>query len=106
MGGRIPKSAQRAINKANAQRAASVLIQAAQVANISTPRMMQLGVTPRSIMNMHEVFFNGEKQLLCTYANVGEGKIIRWNRGIGNRPAKGAVLEEVYGKVEIRRRVL
>lgn len=104
MGGRIPKSAQRAIDKANQQRKLSEITRQAAAAGIPIPRMMSIDTTPRSIMNMHEVYFNGEKQMLCTYVNVTEGKIIRWKEGTGMQPNRKAGQETCLGKVEIRRR--
>ncbi len=104
MGGRIPKSAQKAIDKANRERAEN--IKRAEFANaaLPIPRMMN-HLTPRGIANMHEVYFNGELQHLCTLANVDKGVIHRWTHGKGNRPAKDANIEELYGKVEIKRRI-
>jgi hypothetical protein len=104
MGGRIPKSAQRAIDKANQQRRIFETAQTAAARGVTTPRKMEVGVTPRGTMNMFEVYFNDEKQLLCTLADVDSGTIRRWNAGAGNRPAKGAVQELLQGKVEIRPR--
>ncbi len=105
MGGRIPKSAQLAIDKANRNRQVSLAAKGEQIAALPTPRVMDVARTPRSIINLYDVFFNGEKQTLCTYANVDEGRIIRWSSGKGHRPLKGAELVQDLGKVEIRRKV-
>lgn len=104
MGSRIPKGAQRAIDKANRQRQLMAVAKVESIASVPPPRLMALGITPRNIMNMHDVFFNGEKQTLCVLADVEKGTIIRWDRGKNNRPAPDAKQEQLYGKVEIRRK--
>jgi hypothetical protein len=105
MGGRIPKRAQREIDKANIASAARRTKHLDAIANVPVPRVMDSN-TPRNIMNLHEVYFNDELQMLCTVADVNAGCIIRWNKGKGNHPAKDAELERLFGKVEIRRKRL
>jgi len=102
---RIPKSAQRAIDKANRQRDLERLAQVERLASLPVPRRMDVNFTPRSIINLHDVFFNGEKQTLCVMADAVKGIIHRWSHGTGHRPGKGAVIQELQGKVEIRRKV-
>ncbi len=102
MGGRIPKSAQRAIDKANRMRSATLGMQMAERRAMPAPRRMALNETPRSLMNQYDVYFNDELQMLCVVADVDKGMIGRWKSGRGNRPDKNSGLEELYGKVEIR----
>ncbi len=106
MGGHIPKSAQRALDKANKASAARLIEKKAEVATLPLPRFMAVGMTPRNIINMHEVYFNGERQQLCTIADVDKGFIRRWMHGKGNVPAKDSPSEDCFGKVEIKRRIL
>jgi hypothetical protein len=106
MGGRIPKSAQKAIDKANQQRRLFQITREAAARSIPVPRVMATNVTPRHIANLFDVYFNDELQLLCTLANVDKGMIRRYTSGFGNRPDKGSPIEELYGKVEIRRKTL
>jgi hypothetical protein len=74
----------------------------AKFAAMAAPRFMSLASTPRNIINMYDVYFNGEKQRLCTVADVGNGMIRRWMYGTGNVPAKDSPTEDLFGKVEIR----
>lgn len=106
MGNRIPKKAQRLIDKANRATQDRRINTEIKQAIIPVPRVMAMGMTPRHIMNLFDVYLNGEKQTLCTLANVDKGLVRRWDKGIGHTPLKGAVQEEVFGKVEIRRRPL
>jgi porphobilinogen deaminase len=103
---RIPKSAQRAIDKANKASAAR-LSQIKEVQEtIPLPREMDVIRTPRGVMNLHDVYFNDELQRLCVFASVGMGCIRRWSSGKGHVPDKDAKIEELRGKVEIRRKKL
>jgi hypothetical protein len=98
----MPKRAQRAIDKANQSRDARLSEQYKHRMALPVPRMMSLNLTPRNIINMYDIFFNGEKQHLCIYADVNKGMIRRWSHGKGNRPDKDAFREDCYGTVEIR----
>lgn len=98
----IPKRAQRAIDAANKARAKVEVERVAKVAALPPIRFMALNVTPRPIINLHDVYFNGVKQHLCLIADVDNGMIRRWLYGKGNRPAEGSPYEDVFGKVEIK----
>jgi hypothetical protein len=99
---RIPKKAQRAIDAANRAREQQKSRQYERFAALPPMRFMSLHQTPRNIINMYDVFFNGEKQRLCTIADVGQGMIRRWKYGTGSVPAPGSPTEDLFGKVEIR----
>lgn len=102
--GHIPKSAQRAIDKANRDRAKMARVRDQVAAQLPVPRVMAHGMTPQSIMNLFDVYLDGERQHLCTLANVDKGLIRRWCRGHAHLADKTGGQEEVYGKVEIRRK--
>jgi hypothetical protein len=52
---------------------------------------------------MWDVYFNGVKQHLCTYASSIEGKIVRYTHGRGNTPLSKQT-EELAGSVVIVRK--
>ncbi len=103
---RIPKKAQRAIDAANRAREKTKSDEFKRRAALPEMRFMSLTKTPRNIINMYDVFFNGEKQKLCTLADVGTGTIHRWRYGRGNVPIPGSPVDVLQGKVEIRLRAL
>lgn len=101
---RIPKKAQRAIDKANRESAAREVQRFEGAAEMPIPHELSIN-TPRAITNMHDIYFDGVKQKLCSYANAKLGTIIRWTRGNGHIADRSSPQEQLYGKVEIKRKV-
>lgn len=114
---RIPKSAQRHIDRLNKVRAdTAVALAAAAMARAArtplvdcpVPRYMSLDSTPRDVAAAHDVYLNGVKQRLCIVADMDKGFIKRYVAGVGNIPALNrhgkADTELLFGDVRIVRR--
>lgn len=98
---RIPKHAQRAIDKANRARQAQQPAAPAPAKPAGPPRRMEAGVTSPRICGMYDVFLDGVQQVRCKIADVDGGFVVRYIHGKGNRP-EGWETERLEGKVEIR----
>lgn len=99
----IPKSVQRKIDKYNGKTRVIHLSPEAEAKltkafETRTPQVLRQGDPG---CQRWEVYFNGVRQHLCTYASVTEGKIIRYTHGVGNK-AGTRQTEELFGDVEIR----
>lgn len=98
----IPKSAQRKID-------ASVRLRSTIGVPTSGPGTPQKEYVPRRLesgtpgQGLYEVFFNGQRQHLCTVADMDEGFITRYTRGTGNQPSTKET-ETLKGRVVIRRK--
>lgn len=113
--GYIPKGAQKRLNAISAMRkntlstlshmSAEVNRRVHEEAGGIIPRRMELGITPRHVVNAYDVYFNGKKQTLCTVADVDKGYIKRYIRGVGRKPVANKEgtydMETLFGKVEI-----
>lgn len=99
----IPKSAQRKIDKYNAKSrvirlSPEVEAKLVQTFENRTPQVLRQGDPG---CQRWAVYFNGERQHLCSYASVPEGKIVRYVSGMGNE-ANTRQTEVLFGTVEIR----
>lgn len=84
----IPKSAQRKINKYNSKTRAIRLSPEAEkkledAFNNRTPAVLRQGQPGAGLW---DIYFNGIKQHLCTFASVNEGCIVRYTHGKGSTP--------------------
>jgi hypothetical protein len=106
----VPKSALRQIAKLNKFRESIAASKPERTAEIPVPTVMSIEPgtrTPRSVINLHDVYFNGEKQTICCFADSTTGIIRRWTRRIDGRPYiadRSSPIEQLQGKVEIKRK--
>jgi len=107
MKSRIPKKAQRLIDacKSVSDKVSERVAIKLQV----IPTRMEVGVTPLSICNRFDVYFNGVKQTRCTVADTVEGYITRYAmyksydnlRPLANEQKHSPLTETLYGDVRI-----
>lgn len=99
----IPKSAQRKIDRYNRKRAEIVLSPKAQakLEQALAPPMQLRSGQPGS--RMWDVYFNGEKQNVCTFADRMLGRITRYKYSRGSTGI-GHETENLIGNVEFVKR--
>lgn len=100
----VPKSAQRKIDAANRAIRAMPHRVFDGVEKIAVPFVPEVLVAGQGGAQMWDVFFNGTKQHLCQHADTLQGYIVRYVRGVGNKPLTKDT-EKLFGVVEIRRKV-
>lgn len=101
----IPKSVQRKIdaqNRARSMHIASLIAAGVQVvaAEPFVPTLLNSG---QPGAGMWDVFLDGVKQHLCLRADAKLGYIVRYTRGVGNKPTTRET-EQMYGLVEFKRK--
>lgn len=73
------------------------------------PKRLDIKHHSQEYCKKFEVFFNGQKQRLCTEADVEKGYIVRYKLGIGNLPVANRAgeyeTERLQGRVEIKLKV-
>lgn len=100
----IPKSALRKIEAANRAIKAMPHRVFDSIDTIAVPFVPNILTAGQGGAQMWDVFFNGVKQHLCQHADCERGYIIRYVRGVGNKPLTQEV-EKLFGTVEIKRKV-
>lgn len=97
---RIPKSAQRKIDKYARMKALPTSNQKEVVEDFRTPMTLRQGDPG---VGKWDVYFNGERQTLCMYADARSGTIVRYKHGSGNTPLTKET-ERLRGNVVIVRK--
>lgn len=102
----LPKSVQRKLdadNRARQLHMVAMISAGVQVvaAEPFVPKVLSAG---QGGAQMWDVFFNGTKQHLCQHADTLQGYIVRYVRGVGNKPLTKDT-EKLFGVVEIKRKV-
>jgi hypothetical protein len=102
------------MNRVRAATAEALLAQAQRRASAKVaytgpvPRRMDLLTTPQEVLRAHDVYFNGVKQKLCTFACMDSKIIKRYVNGMGNIPIRGRdglmATETLHGDVQIVRK--
>jgi len=100
----IPKSALRKIEAANRAIKAMPHRVFDGVEKIAVPFVPTVLSAGQGGAQMWDVFFNGTKQHLCQHADSEQGYIVRYVRGVGNKPQTKET-EKLFGIVEIKRKV-
>jgi len=101
----IPKSAQRKIDKYNSTSRVIELSPEASAKLVKafedrTPAVLRQGQPGAGLW---DVYFNGVKQHLCTFASINEGYIVRYTHGKGSTPLTKQT-ERLTGSVVIVRK--
>lgn len=100
----IPKGAQRKIDAANRSIKAMPHRVFDGVEKLAVPFVPERLTAGQGGAQMWDVFFNGTKQHLVQHADCMQGYIVRYVRGVGNKPTSSET-EKLFGVVEIKRKV-
>jgi hypothetical protein len=109
----MPKSKQRAIDKANRERERLASAGQAPGQNprpLVTPRRLDSSTMPVMYCRGFDVYFNGAKQTMVKIADAGSGTIERFKDCVYDERTKMMralppyTTETLHGKVEIRRK--
>lgn len=74
----------------------------------AVPKRLDIKHHSQEYCKKFDVFFNGQKQRLCTEADAEKGYIVRYKLGIGSLPVAGRSgyeTERLEGRVEIKMKV-